>query len=146
VNRFREWKHDLSASPNSLEFSDERYLSHGGVADRQFAFGVWRKPAHQALVVEFDPPECEYWNFQLCNIWQENLDNYEDGQGYVTKSTATHEPDGRVRIVIADTDPRLAGNWVDSFGHTSGLMGLRFINTAPPGPVSIRLVDVPPAG
>jgi hypothetical protein len=141
VNRFREWKHDLSAAPNTLEFSDERYLSHGGVADRQFAFGVWRKPAGAALVVEFEPPECDYWNFQLCNIWEENLDNYEDGQGHVTKFTAATEPDGRVRVVIADADPGLGGNWIDSFRHTTGLMGLRFINTAPPGPVSIRLVE-----
>ena len=40
--------------PNRLEFSAERYLTHGGVADREFAFGVWRKPADHALVVEFD--------------------------------------------------------------------------------------------
>jgi hypothetical protein len=142
VNRFREWKRDLSVSPNQLEFSRERYLTHGGVADREFAFGVWRKPEGHALVIEFEPPECEYWNFQVCNIWQENLDNYEDSQGYTTKFTARTEPDGRVRIVVADRDPGLGGNWVDCFGHTSGLMGLRFIKTAPPPDVQIRLLAI----
>jgi hypothetical protein len=142
VNRFREWKRDLAREPNHIEFSLERYLSHGGVADRQFGFGVWQKPERHALVIEFDPPECEYWNFQLCNIWQENLDNYEDGQGYLTKFTARPEADGSIRVVVADHDPGLGGNWVDSFGHTSGLMGLRFVKTAGAAVARVRLVEL----
>lgn len=142
ANRFRQWKHDLEHRPNHLEFSRERYLTNGGVADREFAFGVWHKPPGQALLIEFSPPECEYWNFQLCNIWQENLDNYEDGQGYTTKFTARTEPDGAVLVVAADEDPGIGGNWLDTFGHTSGLMGLRFVKTGPPPAVRVRLVDV----
>jgi hypothetical protein len=136
------WQENLSQRPNQLRFSRATYLSNGGVPDRHFAFGAWRKPASQALVVEFRPPECEYWIFQLCNLWQENLDTYEDGQGYVTKFSARPERDGRVRIVVAERDPGIGGNWIDSFGHGAGVMGLRLIKTSEPPPVTIHLVDL----
>jgi hypothetical protein len=136
------WQDDLGQRPNQLRFSQATYLSNGGVPDRHFAFGAWRKTTSQALVLHFRPPECEYWIFQLCNLWQENLDNYEDGQGYVTKFTARHESDGSVRIVVAERDPGIGGNWIDPFGHTSGIMGLRLIQTTEPPPVLIHLVEL----
>jgi hypothetical protein len=136
------WQDDLARRPNQLRFSRATYLGSGGVPDRHFAFGAWRKPAGQALVLEFLPPECEYWIFQLCNLWQENLDVYEHGQGYVTKSTARTEADGSVRIVVAERDPGLGGNWIDSFRHEAGVMGLRLIKTADPPPVVIHEVEL----
>ncbi|MBT4522214.1 MAG: hypothetical protein HOC23_19620, partial [Halieaceae bacterium] len=123
------WSENLSARPNEIRFSDATYLSVGGVQDRIHGFGTWRKAESEALVVVFTPPQCEYWSFQLCNLWQENLDNYEDGQGYVTKFTSSVEPDGSVRVVIAERNPCIGGNWIDSFGHTLGICSLRFIKT-----------------
>jgi hypothetical protein len=136
------WQDNLGQRPNQLRFSQATYLSNGGVPDRHFAFGSWRVSASQALVLQFRPPECEYWIFQLCNFWQENLDNYEDGQGYVTKFTARPESDGSVRIVVAERDPGIGGNWIDPFGHSAGIMGLRLIQTAEPPPVLIHLVEL----
>ena len=104
------WQDNLAKRPNRLRFSMATYLSNGGVADRQHGFGTWQRGPGQALVLEFTPPACEYWIFQLCNRWQENLDNYEDGQGYVTKFTVKPEADGRVRIVIAERDPGIGGS------------------------------------
>lgn len=132
------WQDNLSTRPNRLRFSQTTYLSNGGVADRHFAFGTWFKDAHEALIVRFRPPECEYWIFQLCNIWQENLDIYEHGQGYVTKFNAHYEPDGSVLAVIAERDPKIGGNFVPSFGHTHGGMGLRLIKTALTCPVTVH--------
>lgn len=123
-----EWWQNFSPHPNQIRFSMERYLSNGGVADRQFGFGAWQKAEHEALVLEFYPPECEYWIFQICNVWQENLDIYELGRGYVTSRTVQLEDSGLVRIVIADRNPGVA-NWIDSFAHVQGLMGLRLIQT-----------------
>ncbi len=136
------WQDNLATRPNRLRFSQATYLSNGGVADRHFAFGVWQVPADKALVLEFTPPACEYWIFQLCNMWQENLDNYEDGQGYVTKFTARYEASGLVRVAIAAEDPGLPGNWVDPFGHAKGGMGLRLIKTHSPPPVTSWLVNL----
>jgi hypothetical protein len=136
------WQDNLSKRPNRLRFSQATYLSNGGVADRHFAFGVWEVPPDKALVLEFTPPECEYWIFQLCNMWQENLDNYEDGQGYVTKFTARYEAGGLVRVAVAARDPALPGNWINPFGHVKGGMGLRLIKTRIPPAVTSWLVEL----
>jgi hypothetical protein len=136
------WQDNLGQRPNRLRYSQATYLSNGGVADRHFAFGTWQKAADEALVLEFAPPECEHWIFQLCNLWQENLDCYEEKQGYVTRFTSRHEPDGSVRLVVADRDPGVGGNWIDSYGHTRGIMGLRLIRTQSPPPVVLHRVKL----
>jgi hypothetical protein len=136
------WQDNLSKRPNEIVFSESTYLSNGGVLDRLHGFGSWRKPAGDALVVDFRPPECEYWILQLCNLWQENLDVYEDGQGYLTKFTASYGPGGSVRVVIADEDPGLGLNWIDSFGHTLGVFSLRLIKTDGGTPVTVYPVPL----
>jgi len=128
---------NFSAKLNRLDFSRAQYLSNGGVPDRHVAFGGWQKGLDEALVLEFTPPECEYWNFQICNIWQENLDTFEDGNGWVNNYRFNAEPDGTVRIVISERDPGISGNWVNSFGHDKGQWGLRFIRTETTPPVKL---------
>lgn len=123
------WQDNLSKRPNRIRFSREVYLSNGGVPDRHHGFGTWERAPDEALVVSFMPTECDYWIFQLCNMWQENLDNYEEGDGYVQKYTATYEPDGSIRIIIAEEDPGVGGNWIRPFGHVHGGMSLRLIKT-----------------
>lgn len=136
------WQDNLAKQPNQLRFSMATYLSNGGVADRQHGFGTWQRAPGQALVLEFTPPACEYWIFQLCNRWQENLDNYEDGQGYVTKFTVRPATDGRVRIVIAERDPGIDANWIDPYGHETGGMSLRLIKTTGVPKITAYLVDL----
>ncbi|MBH1997508.1 MAG: DUF1214 domain-containing protein [Sphingomonadaceae bacterium] len=128
---------NFSAKLNRLDYSRAQYLSNGGVPDRHVAFGGWEKGHDEALVLEFTPPPCEYWNFQICNIWQENLDTFEDGNGWVNNSRFIAEPDGRVRIVVAERDPGAGGNWVNSFGHDKGQWGLRFVQTQTTPPVQL---------
>ena len=137
------WQEDLSKRPNRLRFSRAVYLSNGGVPDRHHGFGAWRKAAGEALVLSFYPPACDYWIFQLCNLWQENLDNYEDGQGYVNKYNARYEPDGLVRIVVSDEDPGLGGNWINPVGHVHGGMSLRVILTqSQPPPITLHCIPL----
>lgn len=136
------WQDNLGQRPNQLRFSQATYLSNGGVADRHHAFGSWRLGPQEALLIEFLPPECEYWIFQLCNLWQENLDNYEEGQGYINNFSARYEPDGRVRIVVAHSDPGMGGNWIDPYGHSFGTMSLRLIKTTQPPTVTLRRVSI----
>jgi hypothetical protein len=137
------WQDHLGARPNSIRFSRALYLSNGGVPDRHHGFGTWKKAPEEALVLRFTPPECDYWIFQLCNMWQENFDNYEDGQGHVTKFRCVFEPDGSVWVVIADTDPGVGGNWLDPGGHVHGGMSLRLILTsAAPPRVSAQILPL----
>ena len=136
------WKNDLSLRPNQIAFSEATYLSNGGVRDRLHGFGCWEKNADEALVVCFRPTPCEYWVLQVCNLWQENLDVYEDGQGYVTKFNCGYEADGSVIAVIADADPGVGGNWIDSFRHERGVFSLRLIKTEGGPGVTIYRVPV----
>jgi len=137
------WQDNLAKRPNSIRFSRALYLSNGGVPDRHHGFGTWQKAPAEALVLHFTPPPCDYWIFQLCNMWQENLDNYEDGQGYVTKYRCRLEADGSVYVVIADADPGVGGNWIDPAAHVHGGMSLRLILTqAPPPKVSAYLLPL----
>jgi hypothetical protein len=132
------WQDNLSQRPNTVRFSESLYLSNGGVRDDRFhGFGAWQRAADEALIVKFKPIHCDFWTFQLCNIWQENFDNYEEGQGYVYKHGAKLEPDGSVVMVIADADPGCGGTWIDPYGHTHGGWSFRLIKTygKPPPPV-----------
>jgi hypothetical protein len=128
---------NFSAKLNRLDYSRAQYLSNGGVPDRHVAFGGWQKRPDEALVLEFTPPECEYWNFQLCNIWQENLDTFEDGNGWVNNYRHIAEPDGRIRVIISERDPGMGGNWINSFGHEKGIWGLRLVRTEQTVPVTL---------
>jgi len=138
----RWWQESFSCTPNRISFDLALYLANGGVADRHHGFGTWTCGRDDALVVCFAPPECDYWIFQLCNVFQENLDNYEDGDGYLQKYRAHYEPDGSVRVVIAHRDPRLGGNWIDPFGHVHGAWSLRFIKTSG-GPPDVSVYRLP---
>jgi len=128
------WQDNLAKRPNSIRFSRALYLSNGGVPDRHHGFGTWQCGPDEALVLRFTPPPCDYWIFQLCNMWQENFDNYEDGQGHVTKFRCRYEPDGSVLVVIAAADPGIGGNWLDPGRHVHGGMSLRLILTSAPPP------------
>lgn len=142
----RWWQDNLAQRPNRIRFDRAVYLSNGGVPDRHHGFGTWECGADEALVIDFSPAVCDYWIFQLCSIWQENLDNYEDGGGHVTKFKCRLRRDGSVRIVVAGRDPQLAeANWISPFGHRHGGMSLRLIGLAAgqePPAVTLRRVPV----
>ncbi|KFG90305.1 hypothetical protein BV98_001507 [Sphingobium herbicidovorans NBRC 16415] len=136
------WFDNLGNRPNQLQFSRTVYLSNGGVADRHHAFGAWDKPRDMALVLHFEVPPAEQWIFQLLNIFQENLDTYEHLGGHINKARAVLEADGSCRVIVAESDPGIGGNWIDSFDHVHGTMTLRFIKCETPPMVRAHLVPL----
>jgi len=145
VSDYGGWTRDLRARENELGRTDEWYERIGGSPDdRHFEFGYWRVGPGQALVVEFVEPECQHWNFQLCNHWMENLADYVRGEGYVDAHNAVRDGD-RVRIVISHADPGVP-NWLrpDDRGH--GVMGWRFVQPATAPEVRCTLTSVDDVG
>ncbi|MEY4720430.1 MAG: hypothetical protein RIQ46_155 [Pseudomonadota bacterium] len=132
------WQDNLSERPNTVRFDEALYMSNGGVQDDRFhGFGAWECTAGEALVVRFTPIECDFWTFQFCNIWQENFDNYEEGQGYLYKGSP-RLGDGDVTMIVSHRDPGVGGIWIDPYGHTHGGWSFRLIKTRGQLPPAVR--------
>ncbi|HKP55257.1 MAG TPA: hypothetical protein VJV78_00975, partial [Polyangiales bacterium] len=97
----------------------------GGAEDITYYHGYWLLAEHEALVIDLQPPDCDYWNFQLNNHWMESLD-YRYYTIALNKHSAVAAPDGLVRLIVAHRDPGL-GNWIDTCGHRRGTMCLRWV-------------------
>ncbi len=128
--------------PNYLHPSDRRVAEQSfGDPDLYYMGGYWRLASDEALVIEFTPPECHYWGFLLCNYWTESLE-YRYRQVSVNKHSACYRSDGSVEIVVAHSDPGLAGaSWIDTEGHTEGTMTLRWLlarDTPVPAPRVVK--------
>ena len=126
VERFWGWVEDLFLPrPNTLEeLPRDDHAGGWGDPNQIFRHGYWTLADDEALLIEFTPPECYYWNFQLNNLWEESLD-YRFLSVTVNKHSAIYEPDGSVRIVVAQSNPGVS-NWMDSSGRNHGTMGLRW--------------------
>jgi hypothetical protein len=141
TSRFLHWAHELAKAPNTLTRIDDAYRNSGGSPDHLMYFGYWELEPDQALVITARLPGNDYWNFQACNWWLENLDNYEDGAGYLTKRTAKSEPDGSIMLVLAHVPPG-RGNWIDVFGHRRGTMNLRLVHADGDADVTVEKVPL----
>ena len=122
---FSGWVDDLLATARN-GFTTEAGPAQGAWGDPNqiFRHGAYDLADGEALLIEFTPPECFYWNFQVDNRWMESLD-YRWLPVTVNKHTARYEDDGSVRIVVAARDPGF-GNWMTTDGHPRGAIGLRW--------------------
>jgi hypothetical protein len=117
---------DEAELPETDKFKDPQIIWHQAYFDLA---------DDEALVIEVNPPRCEYWMFALHNHWMETLD-YVHHQTTLNCHSATLEEDGSVRFVVAHRDPGMP-NWLDTAGHRCGTVGVRWV-----GP---DVVDVLPA-
>ena len=121
VNEFLE-----KAPENEFHAPDpEQHRAVGGDPNILFWLGRWALGPDEALVIEAMPPECDYWNFQLGNIWAESLE-YRFRKTHVNNHSAVLNDDGSFQLVVAHRDPGHP-NWLDTAGHDHGTMGLRWV-------------------
>jgi len=138
---FADWVAPWRAEPNQLHFPDpEHHRLVGGDPNIVFQLGYWALEPDEALIVEATPPRCEYWNFQLGNIWAECLDKRRQISRNI--ATTTVEPDGSFRLVVAHADPGHP-NWIDTAGHRHGIMGLRWVAAETHPPATTRVTPFP---
>jgi hypothetical protein len=106
----------------------EKHLLMGGDPNVRMWLGMWKLAPDQALVIDATPPKCDYWNFQLGNIWAESLD-HRTRRVHVNSGSAAYRDDGSFRLVVAHEDPGNVDNWIDTAGHHHGTMALRWVRT-----------------
>ncbi len=130
VRLFCDWSAHYQEHRNQLPLADQELCQRvGGDPNILYYNSYWQLAPDEALVVELDSvPDCEYWNFQLCNYWLESLD-YRYYRIHLNKFTATANADGSVRIVVAHRDPGVA-NWLSTAGHDCGTMLFRWVGLA----------------
>lgn len=122
---FARWANGFRKHANRLPvFDPETSNAAGGDAGIIYHHSYWKLEDDQALMIEFIPPDCDNWNFQLDNYWMESLD-YRYFQVCINKNSAKTGPDGSIRIIVSKTDPGVP-NWIDTCRHKEGTMCLRW--------------------
>ncbi|AYJ85258.1 DUF1214 domain-containing protein (plasmid) [Sphingomonas paeninsulae] len=124
---FPDWTHSYLGHINALPSADqEACLRAGGDPNIYFYRSVWSLAEDEALVIRIPRlPECESWNLQVDNFWQESMD-YRYFRSHINKHIAHYEPDGSVIAIIAHRDPGKP-NWLDTAHHRIGHFAMRYI-------------------
>ncbi|OMC40423.1 hypothetical protein [Mycobacterium sp. IS-1264] len=118
-------------------------LTPGGLATQYSSVGHFDLRPDQALVITIPVSDAPYLGFQLGSLWYISLD-YINHQTSLNNTQAQADPDGKVRIVVADQNPGVT-NWVETLGHRRGFLQFRWQRvsrelTEADGP-SVEVVD-----
>jgi len=119
-------------------------LTPGGLATQYSSAGHFDLTPDQALLITLPVTDAPYLGFQLGSLWYVSLD-YINHQTSLNGTQAQADPDGKIRIVVAEQNPGLR-NWVETTGHRKGFLQFRWQRvsralTEADGPV-VELVDV----
>lgn len=104
---------------------------------RQVAHLCWKLEPDEALVVEFNASD-DFWMVSLGGAFMNSLDYLYRPVSYTPGRTAV-DGDGKVRLILAATDPGYA-NWLDSQGFTAGNLTWRNVLGSAPVELATRLV------
>lgn len=119
-------------------------LTPGGLATQYSSAGHFDLAPEQALVITLPVSDAPYLGFQLGSLWYISLD-YINHQTSLNGTQAQADPDGKIRIVVADENPGVT-NWVETLGHRKGFLQFRWQRvsrelTGADGP-TVELVDL----
>lgn len=89
-----------------------------------YARGTFECEPDEAIIMEVEPPQAQYWIFVLMSNFWEHYDR-RGRQISINGSEAVLDSDGKFRAVISHLDPGVP-NWLDTYGHVQGLVGGRY--------------------
>lgn len=126
---FADWMREFKKLPNDWTVvNQENWQAIGGDSNIFYLWGYWELSCEEALVIEVTPPECDYWNFQVNNYWDESLD-YRYFQIHQNSETAALNDDGSVTLVLSH-DSGIHRNYSDTTGLESGAMMWRWVGAS----------------
>lgn len=119
-------------------------LTPGGLATQYSSAGHFELTHEQALVITLPVTDAPYLGFQLGSMWYISLD-YINHQTSLNGTQAQADPDGKIRIVVAEQNPGVT-NWVETLGHRKGFLQFRWQRvsrelTEADGP-TVELLDI----
>lgn len=109
---------------NSPDDRIGRMIVPGAFAGTDYFSGQFRCKPDEAVIIEIDKPDCEYWNVELAQLQWEPGDYWARLVNY-NLAQVHYEADGKVRFIGAWQDPGLP-NWFDLSGRILHLIGFRF--------------------
>ncbi|MGI9589730.1 MAG: hypothetical protein ACR2P8_00065, partial [Myxococcota bacterium] len=96
-----------------------------GFSAARYGFLFWDLAPGEALLVESDVPQAQYWGLQLATLgWFSPIDAVHRITS-INQHQAVPSSDGRLRFVLADEDPGVP-NWLDTGGQRAGLLTYRW--------------------
>ena len=98
----------------------------GGLASQRSSIGHYELGEDEAMIVSvprFDA--CGYQAIQIGSDWYASTD-YETHQTSLTKAQAVTDPDGVMRFVVAEHLDEPIANWLETTGHRTGPIMLRW--------------------
>lgn len=118
-------------------------LTPGGLSSQYSAVGHYDVADDEAIVLTVPRGEAPYLGFQLGSPWYISLD-YLHHQTSLNGHQAQVDPDGMIRIVVAEQNPGVA-NWVERLGHDRGYLQFRWQRVDEPITEGPTLAIVPMA-
>lgn len=129
---FADWSAGFQKHSNQLPPADQAVCQKvGGDPNIYYYHSHWQLGPDQALLIDLPRiPECRFWNLQVGNYWMESLD-YRYHRICLNKHSARLNGKGGARLVLAHRDPGHP-NWLDTAGHASGTLCLRWVGAREP--------------
>jgi hypothetical protein len=118
VHSFRDEGDNVIPAPRPLP-------STGMNSSRSSVKGFFVLRPHEALLVEFTPPEGLFWSISIGDMWYRTFD-FSHHQTSLNGHQVELDADGVCRVVIAHRDPAVP-NWLDTVGHERGVVILRWV-------------------
>ncbi len=100
----------------------------GGAPNIAYGAGWWDLGPDQALVIETDRPDADYWGWTVHHRSRLDSGDFANHQTSLNLTQAHVDADDRVRLVVAATDPGVP-NWIDTEGQPEGMLVYRSIGT-----------------
>lgn len=137
---FADWAQGYQQHPNTLPPANQALCQRvGGDPNIFYYHSYWRLAPDEALLIHLARiPACRFWNLQVNNYWMESLD-YRYHRACLNLHSTRLDPDGGATLVLAHRDPGHP-NWLETAGHGSGTLCLRWVGADQPVHPATRVV------
>jgi hypothetical protein len=113
----------------------------GGIPAQSYYEGVFRFEPAEALILETEMPKsCTYWSIILTDPLFSTID-WVNNQSSLNRTQARLDSDGKLRAVIAYSDPGVP-NWMDPVGRRWGVIQGRWAGCSSTPVPSVRRVPL----